>query len=156
RSSPAWLAYALAGFAATGLGWRSIRQQHRRRQQLRRVLDQRAMADQQRRLLSRLYRSLDPCELAAILAESVRELTGREVSCFGYCHPEFPRRLWICGGPELDRDAFDQALELPESGDVVRLEFERCLMAAVWLPGLDLSSDSAIRSRLELFAQTTG
>ncbi len=156
RSTPAWIAYALIGLAATGTGWRAMVGRRRRNESLRRAREQQQLADRQRELLERLNRSLEPERLAQTIGEALLELVKVSHCHFGYIQADFPDGLWYFGdrGNDVDRARFDRALSEGGPGEVLQLGEDKNALAAAWLPELGDERRGELRGRLDLFAQT--
>src|SRR5690625_2309758 len=79
---PPWLsAWAMAGYATLAvigllLVWGSYRRGEKRRRAMREALQKRALAEQQRKIMARLNRNLEPQALGRVVAAEFCEVAG--------------------------------------------------------------------------------
>ncbi|MGK7295690.1 MAG: sensor histidine kinase [Candidatus Wenzhouxiangella sp. M2_3B_020] len=158
RSPPAWAAYAVAGLALTGVGWRAALQRRRRSETLRRLRDEQRLADRQRDLLARLNRSIEPERLALAVAEAACELTGANPCHVAFEDSGLPDGIWTFppGGDSPSRERLEAAAVADGPGEVLRLGDGARTLATAWLPNADHGDPSSERAGLELFAQSAG
>lgn len=158
RSGHAWSAYSLILLVALVAGWRAFVLRRRRRESVRRAEQQRQLADRQRELMERLNRSLEPDALAESIGTAVVEMTGATACHVGFTRRGFPQAVRSFGDaadPPV-RAEFDAAVAEGGPGELLRMGRAGQPVGAVWLPGLDAVRRSALRARLDLFAQTAG
>jgi signal transduction histidine kinase/ligand-binding sensor domain-containing protein len=96
---PPWLsawalaAYAVLGLTGAGLGWRSLDNARRRRREMREARQKRQLAEEQRLVVERLNRTLDPVRLAHTIGQEMLAITGGKTACVGFEHDMLPREL---------------------------------------------------------------
>src|SRR5690625_2835953 len=87
---PPWLsAWAMAGYATLAvigllLVWGSYRRGEKRRRAMREALQKRALAEQQRKIMARLNRNLEPQALGRVVAAEFCEVAGGKGAWFKY------------------------------------------------------------------------
>jgi signal transduction histidine kinase/ligand-binding sensor domain-containing protein len=164
---PPWLsgwalaAYALLALTGTGAGLRGYRRANQRRREVREARQKRDLAEQQRKIITRLNHSLEPLELAATIAREIVQVTGGHAAWLGYVDEHLPRDL-VATDPERDpltREQWRRRLEAAADGDDLALtlrvgdrDIARVLVEA--LPG-SMSDEDRERLRLleEMAAQ---
>ncbi|QOC22842.1 hypothetical protein IC757_01355 [Wenzhouxiangella sp. AB-CW3] len=96
---PPWLsgwalsAYAILGLTGVGAGWKSYSNARRRRREMREVRQKRVQAEEQRQVIERLNRNLDPQRLATTIGEEMLEVTGGRVAWVGLTQEHLPRQV---------------------------------------------------------------
>ncbi len=96
---PPWLsawalaAYGILGLTGAAVGWRSFNNARRRRLEMREARQKRALAEEQRLVVERLNRTLDPLRLARTIGEEMLVITGGRVAWLGFEHDMLPREL---------------------------------------------------------------
>ena len=158
RSAEAWAAYTVVLLAMLAIVWRAFVVRRRRRESIRRAEQQRQLADRQRDLMERLNRSLEPDDVAGTIGTAVVQLTGASVCHVGFMQSGFPKQVRSFGeqGEPPTRADFDAAVSRDGPGELLHLGTAGKLIAAVWLPELDVARRRELRTRLDLFAQTAG
>ena len=102
RSAWAIALYGLVLAGGAGAGWRSHRLTRQRRREIEEARQKRALAEEQRQVVERLNRSLQPDKLGQVIAEELCQVTGAERAWFHYRHEQLPDRP-ITVGPDADR-----------------------------------------------------
>lgn len=158
RTPWALAGYLLFGAAGAGLGWRGLRNARRRQREIRAARQKSALAEEQRQVIERIHRSLEPLELAEAIAGELRAVVGGTRAIFGYLHEEFPATLVTVGTDESppSRDHWRRALAGADGHRRldVELEADEATVARVLIecdheiPGF--------RERLELLRQVAG
>ncbi|HSH27501.1 MAG TPA: ATP-binding protein, partial [Wenzhouxiangella sp.] len=98
---PPWLggwalsAYVLLALTGAGAGLRSYRRANQRRREVREARQKRDLAEQQRKIITRLNRSLEPVALAKTIAREFAQVTGGQAAWLGYIDDHLPREL-VC------------------------------------------------------------
>jgi signal transduction histidine kinase/ligand-binding sensor domain-containing protein len=96
---PPWLsgwalgAYVLLAATGAGAGLRGFRRARQRRREVRDARQKRALAEEQRMIITRLNRSLEPMALAETIAAEIVHLTGGRRAWLGYIDEHLPREL---------------------------------------------------------------
>ncbi|WP_376695697.1 sensor histidine kinase [Wenzhouxiangella sp. EGI_FJ10305] len=116
---PPWLsgwamaAYFLLAVTATGAGFRGYRRANQRRREVQEARQKRALAEEQRQIITRLNRSLEPLPLAETIAREIALVTGGRRAWLGYVDEHLPREL-TCSDPDaepLTREQWRQRLQ---------------------------------------------
>lgn len=156
----AWFAYAVLAVSAGALGWRGLGRSRRRRQELRRVREQRALAEEQQRFLAELAASLDPMDLGRVVAGELRRVTGADSCWLGYLQEDFPRGLLVSGKGSgiVDREAWRDRLKAGNTGAQMTVEIihEGRQLAAAVLECSAATFGPGARARADLVLQTAG
>ncbi len=112
RSPLAWLVYAIVLILVFSVVWAQFNQARRRRKQLQEVQQKRRLAEDQRQLIQRLNRDLNPPDLARCVAEEIQRLSGAARVTVGFSHELMPDELVSTDGQvELSRKEWSQRLE---------------------------------------------
>lgn len=104
---PPWLsgwalgAYALLAVTGAGAGLRGYRRSNQRRREVEEARQKRALAEEQRQIISRLNRDLEPMPLAERIAAEIVHVTGGRIAWLGYLDEHLPREL-ACSDPDAD------------------------------------------------------
>jgi len=163
---PPWLqgwalgAYALVAFAGAGAGLRSYRRASRRHREIQEARQKRALAEEQRKIISRLNRNLEPMPLAETIAREVAHVTGGRRAWVGYVGEHLPSSL-ACSDPRaegLTREQWRGRLEAADGVEDLALtlrvadtEVARVLVAG---PVADPAGEG--RERLRLLEEMAG
>lgn len=159
-SSAAMVVYVLLVLAAAAVGWRSYRRSLRRRREMAEVRQKRALAEEQRQVVARLNESLEPLDLAATIAEEIRQLTDAERVCMAYVDDALPRDL-VCTGNDSDllaretwRHQFRQANGHSELALTLKVGEQELARVLVESPAEE--TDGSHAERLGLLQQMAG
>ncbi len=163
---PPWLsgwalaAYGLFAVTGAGVGLRGYRRANRRRRDMREARQKRALAEEQRLIITRLNRSLEPISLAETIATEIVHVTGGRVAWLGYLESHLPREL-VCSDPEapqLARAQWRQRLEQADGARdlAVALQVGQREVARVLVERPRVETSSAVRERLRLLEEMAG
>ncbi|MEE4295052.1 MAG: ATP-binding protein [Wenzhouxiangella sp.] len=112
RSPLAWTAYAIAFVLMMAVAGAQFNQVRLRRRELQEVQQKRRLAEDQRQLIQRLNRDLNPVALARCVAEEIQRLSGAAAVTLGFLHDLMPDELVNVDGPiELSREEWLRHLE---------------------------------------------
>lgn len=165
---PPWLsggaltAYVLLALTGAGFGLRSYRRGRRRRREMREARQKRALAEEQRQVITRLNRSLEPLELARTIGEELVRVTGARAAQFGYVAEELPRELALTDEESTppSREDWRRRLDAADGHTTLAIDLRvaerpvaRVLLEAAG--GAD-GFDAAHRDRLKLFEEMAG
>jgi signal transduction histidine kinase len=125
---PPWLsgwamgAYALLALTGAGAGWRGYRRALQRRRAYQRARQERALAEEQRRIIERLNRSLEPDDLARAIARELRQLTGARAIHLGFVDDRLPQRIVSvpAGEEPLGRARWRERLEAADGREAMK------------------------------------
>jgi signal transduction histidine kinase/ligand-binding sensor domain-containing protein len=122
-SNLALAAYGLVLVGSAGAGWRGLRLWRRRRRDMQEAQQKRAMAEQQRRLIERLNRNLEPVPLARVIAAELRQVTGGVAALFRYRHEQLPDEVITVGAQpdELDREQWETLTASADPSELLRI-----------------------------------
>ncbi len=159
-SRAAMVSYVLLVLIVTAAIWRSYRNSLRRRREIAEVRHKRALAEEQRQVVARLNESLEPLDLAATIAEEIRQLTDAERVCMAYVDDALPRDL-VCteaNGEMPSRETWRQRFKQADGHSALALslkvaeqEVARVLVEAPAEGAADRHAE-----RLGLFEQMAG
>ncbi len=163
---PPWLsgwalgAYVLLAASGAGVSIRSYRRAHKRRREMHEARQKRALADEQRLIITRLNRSLEPIPLAATIATEVVHVTAGRLAWLGYQEEHFPREL-VCSRPAAAPMAREQWRRRLESADgqkdlAVDLQVGERVVARVLVEAPATDGNQAPRERLKLLEEMAG
>ncbi|MDZ7790785.1 MAG: ATP-binding protein [Xanthomonadales bacterium] len=163
---PPWLsgwalgAYVLLAATGAGVGLRSYRRANKRRREMNEARHKRALADEQRLIITRLNRSLEPIPLAETIATEIVHVTGARRAWLGYLEGHFPREL-VCSHPDaapLAREQWRRRLERANGSDdlAVDLQVGDRVVARVLVEGPVPDVSDAPRERLRLLEEMAG
>ena len=96
-SAWAMTAYIILGLTGAGAGWRTLDTARRRRLEMREARQKRMLAEEQRLIIERLNRSLDPVRLAQTIGQEMLAITGGKLAWVGFEHDMLPRELVVIG-----------------------------------------------------------
>ena len=163
---PPWLsgwalgAYVLLATTGAGVGLRNYRRANKRRREMHEARQKRALADEQRLIITRLNRSLEPVPLAETIAAEIVYVTGARRAWLGYLEGHFPQDL-LCSHPDaapVAREQWRQRLEGANGLDdlAVDLQVGERVVARVLVEGPAMEGDEAPRERLRLLEEMAG
>jgi len=163
---PPWLsawalsAYVLLAVTGAGVGLRGYRRAHQRRREMHEARQKRVLAEEQRKIMTRLNGSLEPMSLAETIAQEVVHVTSGRLAWLGYVDEHLPREL-ACSDPDLQtltRDQWRQHLEQAAFNDdqaiTLRVAEREVARVLVESPAEDLTGES--RERLRLLEEMAG
>lgn len=163
---PPWLggwalsAYVLLALTGAGAGLRSYRRANQRRREVREARQKRNLAEEQRKIITRLNRSLEPVALAKTIAREFAQVTGGRAAWLGYVDDHLPREL-VCSDATrepLTREQWRRRLnDAPANGDLaVVLRVAERDIASVLIEGADQSMTDERQERLRLLEEMAG
>ncbi|NBB93450.1 MAG: hypothetical protein GVY32_09820 [Gammaproteobacteria bacterium] len=163
---PPWLggtamaAYAFLALGGAGFSVRAYRRSLRRRREIRDARQKRALAEEQRQVVSRLNDTLEPVELALTIAREVRQVTGARRVCFGYVDDELPPDLATAGesGAAPTREDWRRRLDRADGRATLALSLraEERDVARVLVEAPETGFAPGYEERLRLFEEMAG
>jgi signal transduction histidine kinase/ligand-binding sensor domain-containing protein len=159
-SSLALAAYGLLLAGSTGAGWRGLRLWRRRRQDMHEAEQKRAMAEQQRRLIERLNRNLEPVPLARVIAAELLQVSGGVAAWFRYRHEQLPDETIAVGAqPDLpDAEQWQSLIASADRSDLLQVSLcvEGQAMADCLIRASSDGFDPDHHERLNLLVEMVG
>lgn len=156
---PPWLsAWAMAGYATLAvigllLVWGSYRRGEKRRRAMREALQKRALAEQQRKIMARLNRNLEPQALGRVVAAEFCEVAGGEGAWFKYMADGLGGEIIASRAdmPALEAVQWPQRFTSPGASEMTaRLIVGAREVAQVIVAGMEKQPDLETRERLRL------
>ncbi len=163
---PPWLtgwamaAYVLLAVTGAGAGYRGYRRANQRRREVRDARQKRALAEEQRQIITRLNTSLEPIPLAETIAREIALVTGGRRAWMGYIDEHLPRDL-VCsdpGGEPLTREQWRQQLHDADGANnlALTLRVDEREVARVLVQGAQGDFTGESRERLRLLEEMAG
>ncbi|HMA98108.1 MAG TPA: ATP-binding protein, partial [Wenzhouxiangella sp.] len=159
QSPAAWLAYLTVLILLLSLGWRQLNRARRRQREIEQIKQKRNLAEDQRQLIQRLNRDLNPDALAHCIAGEIARLTRAKSVTLGYLHELMPDDLVSYGDQaELTREEWLRGLEHADgvNSEVVDLKAKDVTVARALFRACDAGFGRDRDRPLALLAEVAG
>lgn len=160
RSWMALAAYAVLAVILIALAWRTVADQRSRRLAMRDARQKQAVAEEQRQLMERLNRSLEPARLARVIGEELVALAAARRGWLGYCDEQLPTLVKAVGvdAENLSHRAWRNRLTTADPPGQLRIDLtvDGALLASCLLEAGPAGFSDSLDERLPLLLETAG
>jgi signal transduction histidine kinase/ligand-binding sensor domain-containing protein len=158
-SPGAWLGYLTALVLLLAVGWGQLTQARQRRREIQQIHQKRRIAEDQRQLIQRLNRDLNPDALARCIAGEISRLTGAASVIVAYLHELMPSDTIAYGAiTDLSRDEWSSGLADADgvNSKVVNLKADDVTVARALLIASQAGFNPDHERPLALLAEVAG